>query len=87
MPEVKNEAYLVTVTYPAGHSYKIVYLRTNWHCPFCGKTEVFECESFVSDDKSVCLSCGEDFSWNAEIGRDASETLQVVDQLKSATGV
>jgi predicted RNA-binding Zn-ribbon protein involved in translation (DUF1610 family) len=64
----------VTIKQEAGHSTQTDYTRTPYHCPFCGKAEVFEeDEPWNHETTSVCLACGEDFIWNAGMGSDEAD--------------
>lgn len=79
------EIVTVTVKYPAGHSYDFAYARTRWHCPFCGKVEVFAHDTMTDGEHSVCLACGEDFYWSAGAGSGEDKTRQIVEQIKAAS--
>ena len=72
-----TEKIEVTTKYKLGHEYTDVFNKTDYHCPGCGKAEVWEgtCADYYEGVNLVCIACDSSFYLPNGVNEEDKETL------------
>lgn len=76
------------VRYSAGHTYKHIYEKTNYFCPYCGNKGVWkDTDDFDDSPKHICIKCEQPFYLNIAYSKKlysglTDEDRQILDEIK-----